>query len=206
MAVFLASDRASRWLPSAETCEPANGIAPAWADLVHWLPDHSERALEIGGSKGATIAWLKSLGRCAQTFSVDLRPDAPDTRAGHADAALHVDLVQRLASMAACRPFDLVLWLEGFEGAGDLRVRVDRAASLLSAGGLLIASVPATLRGRSVSRAAARDLFARPSLQPLACRVSDPRGGVAKRWLTALSSGRLPGGRSSHYLIAARRP
>jgi SAM-dependent methyltransferase len=121
--------------------KPDGYFGHARQDILPLVPRFAETVLEVGCGEGATLNWLRSLGRCRRTIGVELSPSAG------ARAAQHVDLVIRGGVEGRTLPIDpgsvdLLLLLDVLEHLVDPWNTLRSLVSLLSPGGTVVASIP----------------------------------------------------------------
>jgi len=106
------------------------------------LPAFSEKVLDVGCGTGATLAWIKSIGRCSATFGVELSEEAASQAKGTVDH-LMIGSIEEDDFAFADEKFDLILLLDVLEHLIDpWRVIRELVDSNLRVGGIVVASVP----------------------------------------------------------------
>ena len=46
------------------------------SEIINLLPNFSDKVLDIGCGDGATLGWIKSLGKCNKTFGIEISTEA----------------------------------------------------------------------------------------------------------------------------------
>lgn len=111
-------------------------------EIIGFLPNcESKRALDVGCGEGATLAWLKSQGRCKETWGIEFHPPAADKAREVLDNLICVDIERAFPDIPP-GSFDLILCLDVLEHLQDPWGMVDRLSKLLAPGGMFLISVP----------------------------------------------------------------
>ncbi len=111
-------------------------------EILPLLPAHSRRVLDLGCGTGATLAWLKQIGRAAHTTGIEIfAPAAAEARTQADD--VHLLDFENADLPEGTEPFDLVLCLDVLEHFVDPWCAVDRLVRrYLLEGGTIVVSVP----------------------------------------------------------------
>ena len=124
-------------------------FSSARREILPALPQFSERVLEIGCGTGATLGWLKEIGRCKETFGVELVEEASQIAETVVDRVILADIEEETIDLPE-QYFNLILCLDVLEHMKNpwriLRMLVQR---WLVPGGIIIVSIP-NLRYRKV--------------------------------------------------------
>ncbi len=111
-------------------------------EIQSLLPVFSEKVLDVGCGTGATLAWLKSIGRCSATFGVELFEEAASQAKGKIDH-LMIGSIEEDDFAFADERFDLILLLDVLEHLIDpWRVLRKLADCNLRVGGTVVACIP----------------------------------------------------------------
>lgn len=102
----------------------------------------AERALEIGCGTGATLGWLKSVGRVKETFGIELSASAGERAALHLNGVLVGDAELLIDTAYPNQLFDLVLCLDVLEHMVDPWRFVEKLHRLVSPAGRVVFSIP----------------------------------------------------------------
>lgn len=110
-------------------------------EIEHLFPLRVDRVLEIGCGSGETLAWIKRTKDASFACGIELSHDSAEVAKGKLDRIVagnfeEIDLPGDFSS------FDVVLCLDVLEHFVDPWQAVRRIDGLLSAGGVLIASIP----------------------------------------------------------------
>lgn len=110
-------------------------------DIEPAIPLFSDSVLEIGCGTGATLAWLKTTGRCKSTTGIELVAQQAECAARVVDRVIqgNVEAID-LAPFTEC--FDLILCLDVLEHLNDPWALIEQINRMLKPGGRLVASIP----------------------------------------------------------------
>jgi SAM-dependent methyltransferase len=203
-------------------------FAAARRDIEPLLPPNAGRVLELGCGTGATLAWLKSGGRAAQTVGIEIFPAAADEARAAVDRVICQDF-EHAAAPADLGRFDLILCLDVLEHLVDPWKTLDRLVrDHLVPGGTVVLSVP-NIRHHSVllplafkgrwdyadhgpldrthlrffTYASALQLLRHPLLGPPKCVRPGFAAGSGKGIFNALTLGVFREFLAFHYLVSA---
>ena len=118
-------------------------------EILPLLPEYSKRVLEIGCGTGATLAWLKQMGRCEETIGIELMSDSLKATQLPIDQIISANIEEDVIDLPQ-HSFDLILCLDILEHLNDpwqiLQFLVNQ---WLKPGGTVVVSLP-NLRYSSV--------------------------------------------------------
>lgn len=110
-------------------------------DIEPAIPSFSESILEIGCGTGATLAWLKTSGRCKFTTGIELVAQQAESAAKVVDRVVQGS-IETVDLASWTERFDLILCLDVLEHLNDPWELIERLSRLLKPGGRLVASIP----------------------------------------------------------------
>ena len=110
-------------------------------DIEPAIPPFSESVLEIGCGTGATLAWLKTSGRCKSTTGIELVAEQADSAAKVVDTVIQGS-IESVDLTSWTERFDLILCLDVLEHLNDPWELIEKLSGLLRPGGRLVASIP----------------------------------------------------------------
>lgn len=113
----------------------------ARTDIEPAIPSFSESVLEIGCGTGATLAWLKTSGRCKFTTGVELVTQQAESAEKVVDRVIQGS-IETIDLASWTERFDLILCLDVLEHLYDPWSLIEKLSGLLSPGGRLVASIP----------------------------------------------------------------
>jgi SAM-dependent methyltransferase len=121
--------------------KPADYFGAIQHLILPYLPSFSEKCLEVGCGSGATLGWLKEIGRIKEAYGFELVAEAA------AKAALVADRVEVGNLEHGVLPFedssiDLILALDVLEHLVQPKLVLQQLSKLLKPGGVLIAKMP----------------------------------------------------------------
>lgn len=122
--------------------KPESYFVRARSEILPLLPDRAERVLEIGCGSGATLAWLKSIGRAGHTTGIELAKHMADVAVNNVDCLIGGDAESLLNQESSASIYDLVLCLDVLEHMVDPWQMMHKISHVLKPGGIVIASVP----------------------------------------------------------------
>lgn len=111
-------------------------------DISHLLPAQLGNVLEIGCGSGATLAWLKSTGRCQSTTGIELVESAAAQAMRQVDKVLCGPAETMLNELPGEQQFDVVLCLDVLEHMVDPWAFFAQLVPRVRPGGLVISSIP----------------------------------------------------------------
>jgi len=109
------------------------------AEVLPLIPSHAQSFLDVGGGEGNFLRLIKST-REAQTHLVELDPDVASSamRSGKADHVWSGDFLDFQSSLK----FDCISFLDMLEHVEHPSLYLSHARTLLSASGVVLASIP----------------------------------------------------------------
>jgi 2-polyprenyl-3-methyl-5-hydroxy-6-metoxy-1,4-benzoquinol methylase len=110
-------------------------------EILPLLPEKSGRVLELGCGQGATISWLKQLGRVEESWGIELMESAAAVASGIVDHLIVGDIEDGSVEFEPGK-FDLILCLDVLEHLKDPWAVMAALGGWLRNGGVLIASLP----------------------------------------------------------------
>jgi len=105
------------------------------------LPPDADKILEIGCGAGATLSFIKSIGKCRWVGGIELVPEAAKRAGEQLDWLLEGD-VEQLEIPLENGSVDVILCLDVLEHLVDPWTIISRLHRKLKLGGSLIASIP----------------------------------------------------------------
>jgi len=127
----------------------SNYFSSARYEILNLLPQYSEKVLEIGCGTGATLGWLKEIGRCKETTGIELMDDYAQIAKMNADRIITADIEEDNISFPD-EYFDLILCLDVLEHLKDpWQVLEFIVKNWLIPGGILVVSLP-NIRYRTI--------------------------------------------------------
>lgn len=110
-------------------------------EILPLLPPGRLKILELGCGEGATLAWLQSIGRCAECVGIELSEAAARKAGEVADRVIVADF-ERDEPAFENASFDCILCLDVLEHLRDPWGALRTLAEWLRPGGTLVISVP----------------------------------------------------------------
>lgn len=120
----------------------------ARTEVLPLIPVFSKRVLEVGCGSGATLKWLKEIGRCEESVGIELMSRAAEEALLAVDQVIVADIEEDCVRFPLGH-FDLVLCLDVLEHLRDPWRVLCGIVQWLGPGGVLVASVP-NIRYRDV--------------------------------------------------------
>jgi 2-polyprenyl-3-methyl-5-hydroxy-6-metoxy-1,4-benzoquinol methylase len=116
-------------------------FSSARREILPLLPANGDRVLELGCGNGATLRWIKELGRFAEFWGIELTEVAGATASAVLDHVIIGD-VEDCAIEFPESHFELILCLDVLEHLRDPWAVMDRLSRWLCPGGVVVASIP----------------------------------------------------------------
>lgn len=110
-------------------------------DILPILPLYSENVLEVGCGTGSTLVWLREIGKCGNTYGIELFENAAEIAKERVDHVLVADIEQTKLDYPK-NHFDLILSLDVLEHLVDPWKTLSCLVEHLKPGGTIIASIP----------------------------------------------------------------
>jgi len=110
-------------------------------EILGLLPPDADKILEIGCGAGATLSFIKSIGKCRWVGGIELVPEAAKRAGEQLDWLLEGD-VEQLEIPLENGSVDVILCLDVLEHLVDPWTIISRLHRKLKLGGSLIASIP----------------------------------------------------------------
>lgn len=111
------------------------------SEIIHLLPPHLHRILEIGCGEGFTLAHLRTAGHCRWTVGVELVPQAAHEASRRVDE-VYVGNIEQMSLPIAPSSMDAILCLDVLEHLIDPWSVIGKLHALLKPGGVIVASIP----------------------------------------------------------------
>lgn len=122
--------------------KPDGYFSQARTEIRTLLPEYAERVLEIGCGSGGTLAWLKGLGIVGHATGIELELSAAEKASKNIDCLIAGDVETLLDQQTNEIDYDLILCLDVLEHLVDPWETINKVASILKPGGIVIASIP----------------------------------------------------------------
>lgn len=110
-------------------------------EILPLVPAATGRALDIGCGEGATLNWLKTIGRCRETWGVEFMEPAAEVARRVLDRVIVGNIETDTFGFDEGQ-FDLILCLDVLEHLRDPWETLKRVCAWLSPGGVAIVSLP----------------------------------------------------------------
>jgi 2-polyprenyl-3-methyl-5-hydroxy-6-metoxy-1,4-benzoquinol methylase len=110
-------------------------------DILQLVPKHVGKVLEIGCGTGNTLAYLKDNGHCDWIGGVELFADAASQAASKLDW-ISQDNIEEMELQIEASSIDMILCLDVLEHLVNPQKVVAYLHTLLTPGGIIIASIP----------------------------------------------------------------
>jgi SAM-dependent methyltransferase len=121
--------------------KPDGYFGHARQEILPLVPGFADTVLEVGCGEGATLDWLRSMGRCRRTIGVELSPSAAARAMQRVDLVIQGGVEGRTLSIEP-ESVDLLLLLDVLEHLVDPWSTLRSLMSLLRPGGTVVASIP----------------------------------------------------------------
>lgn len=113
----------------------------ARSEIINLLPNFSDKVLDIGCGDGATLDWIKCLGKCNKTFGIEISAEPFLISKTKIDYSLNIN-IENERNFFPGEKFDLILVLDVLEHLIDPWKFLEMIRSRLNEKGVLIVSIP----------------------------------------------------------------